>query len=255
MKKTLILSLLAASLLMTGCVQKDGYFVSSEHFKQDDTNNFIIANDFIDFAGTYYNPTTTKFVIDPENKDSEFTKVFESRLREKGYGVAYATMNEAAWLAWKISSIDDDTVMVTYHIQDSKYTKLYKLSHGKYAPVGAFTIFNPKPNISIPEIVYEEVKEEPIKEVKEEPKPIKKDPNEVWTTFVNSHSHLNIREKPTTRSKIVGTLSKSTEVEKDKSFENKYWMKIDSMYGYVFKKYMKYSHTKDEGDIIYDTKR
>lgn len=252
MKNVIFYSLLTASLLTTGCAQKNGYFVSNEHFKQDNTSNYIIANDFVEFAGNYYNPVTTKFVIDPENKDSEFTKIFESRLREKGYGVGYATMNESAWLAWKISSIDEETLMVTYHIQDSKYTKLYKLSHGKYAPVGAFTIFNPKPNIVTPPIIYEEVKE-PIEEA-----PIVtviEEPNEVWETFVNTNSRLHIREMPTTNSKIIGTLQRGTKIEKDKTFENKKWVKIDNMNGYLSKRYLKYAYPKKEGDIVYAPKR
>jgi hypothetical protein len=252
MKKYLFLSLMTATFLMTGCAQKEeGYFTSHDTFKQDDTNNFIIANDFVEFADDFYNPTTTKFVIDPLDKDSQFLKVFESRLREKGYGVGYANMNESAWLAWKITPIDNDTISVTYHIQDSKYTKMYKLSHGKYAPVGAFTIFNQKPSLNNPEPVY--APQEPIIKVVEVVKEIP--PNDVWETFVSQNSYLHIRQNPTIKSKVVGTLKKGTKLEQDSSFDDKKWVKINQMDGYVAKRYLKYIHPKNEGDIVYEPRK
>lgn len=255
MKKQLLISgILALSLLsMTGCATKNEYFKSHESFKMDQTNNYILVNDFIDFVGDYYNPTNTKFVIDPKDDFSPFLAVMETRLREKGYGVSYAGMNEAAWLAWKIDKADENTIMVTYHIADSKYTRFYKMTtYGKYVPIGTFTIFNEKAKINQKE-------PEPIAPIVEEPKPEPKPmvivvdtPSEVWDVFVQQNSYLHIREKPTTKSKIIGTLKKSTKVETTlDSKTNKKWGKLAKMDGYISKRYLKRAKVLNNGDVIY----
>lgn len=252
MRKLIPLAVLASALLFVGCAPKNDYFVSTENLKKDNVNNYILVNDFIDFIGNYYNPSVTKFVIEPANQFSPFLEIFESRLREKGYGVSYATMNEAAWLAWKITAVDDDTVLVTYHVQDSKYTKLYKKVHGKYTPVGTFTIFNPKAEINQKPDPLPEPKEEIVEHKIELPPPPQ---NDVWETFVRSNSYLHIRQKPTIESKIVGTLKRATKIEADGNFTHKNWVKIDQMEGFVSKRYLKYVHPKTEGDLVYAPKK
>lgn len=256
MKNKLLFSscVLALSLFsLSGCVAKNEYFKSHESFKMDQTNNYILVNDFIDFVGDYYNPINTKFVIDPKDDFSPFLAVMETRLREKGYGVSYAGMNDAAWLAWKIDKADENTIMVTYHIADSKYTRFYKMTtYGKYVPVGTFTIFNEKAKINQKE-------PEPIAPTVEEPKPEPKPivvmvdtPSEVWDVFVEQNSYLHIREKPTTKSKIIGTLKKSTQIETTTDEKSsKKWGKLSRMDGYISKRYLKHAKIVNGGDVVY----
>lgn len=244
MRKLIPLAVLASALLLVGCAPKNDYFVSTENLKKDQTNNYILANDFIDFIDDYYNPSTTKFVIEPDNQFSQYLEIIESRLREKGYGVGYANMNEAAWLAWKIYKVDDETIMVTYHIADSKYSKSYKMVHGKYAPYGAFTIFNEKPKNPSPTKLIEKNNVQPIT-----PAPIPSKPSDAYSVFVKSNSYLHIREKPSINSKIVGTLKRATKIEGDEKFTHGDWEKIHTMEGFVSKHYLKSTHPKTEGDF------
>lgn len=254
MKQIILSSLIASTFLFSGCAQKvtNEYFMSNENFVQDETNNFILANDFIDFADDYYNPSTTKFVIDHENNASSFSRTIESRLREKGYGVGYANMNETAWLAWKITTVDENTIVATYHIQDSKFTKTYTKNHGKFAPVGSFSIFNEPKKRAVP-VVEELPPVEPVIELTPIAQKIKE--NDVWETFVNKASYLHIRKEPTIKSKVMGTLKKGTLIEVDSDFDNNKWMKIEAMDGYVAKRYLKYLHPKNEGDLVYAPKK
>lgn len=253
MNKPLLQNLLlvAALLSFSGCTGKNEYFKSHESFKMDQTNNYILVNDFIEFAQEYYNPTSTKFVIDPTNEFSPFLGVLETRLREKGYGVSYATMNDAPWLAWKIDKADEETIMVTYHIADSKYTRFYRLKHNKYIPIGTFTVFNEKVKVSSKEpqsiepIVLENAPAQTPEIV------IEKEAANMWDISVNERSYLHIRKSPTVHSKILGTLKKGTNIKTIRNSNNKHWAKLSKMDGYVCKRYLKHVVAPDAAELIY----
>lgn len=251
MKKQILISgLLAMALVgLSGCVGKEGYFQSHECLTMDQTNNFILANDFIDFIGDYYNPSTTKFVIDPKNDFSHYLAVIESRLREKGYGVSYSSMNEAAWLAWKINKINEDTISVTYHVSQSKFTRFYKMQHGKYVPIGSFTVFNEPTRINTkPPVEIEPIVEKPKLEVKTI---VVDEPTDVWGVFVQQNSYLHIREEPTIKSKILGTLKRGTTVATEiNTAKKKGWAKLSKVDGYIATRYLKQVKTTS-GDLVY----
>lgn len=245
------LLLVAALLSFSGCVRKNDYFKSHESFKMDQTNNYVLVNDFIEFAQEYYNPTTTKFVIDPTNEFSPFLGVLEARLRERGYGVSYATMNNAPWLAWKIDKADEETIMVTYHIADSKYTRFYRLQHNKYVPIGTFTVFNEQPKLTSKEpqpiepIVFVDAPEKTHAIV------IEKEAANMWDISVNERSYLHIRKSPTVHSKILGSLKKGTNIKTTRNSNNKHWAKLSKMDGYVCKRYLKHVEISDAAELIY----
>lgn len=243
------LLLVAALLSFSGCVGKNDYFKSHESFNMDQTNNYVLVNDFIEFAQEYYNPATTKFVIDPTNEFSHFLGVLETRLRERGYGVSYATMNDAPWLAWKIDKADEETIMVTYHIADSKYTRFYRLQHNKYVPIGTFTIFNEKAKLALqePQSIQSIVLEEP----KEPMNIIAKEPSSLWDISVNERSYLHIRKSPTIHSKILGTLKKGTNIKTIPNSNNAHWAKLSKMDGYVCKRYLQHLEASDAAELIY----
>lgn len=232
----------SAIILLAGCVPKNEYFQSHESFKIDQTNNYILVNDFIDFVEDYYSPSTTKFVIDPKDDFSPFLAVMESRLREKGYGVGYAGMNSAAWLAWKIDRADENTIMVTYHIAESKYSKFYKMDHGKYIPFGTFTVFNEKEKITHSNKKEVVTLKQSLPENKDLPNndmPLKTETTDAYSVYVKSNSYLHIREEASINSKIIGTLKKGAKIKATPVESKEKWGKLSSIDGCVSMRYLK----------------
>lgn len=252
MKKYLFLSAIAASLLFTGCAEKDvGYFKSIAVKQADFDANATapIAVDFMDFIAAYHPAAMTTFLIDPVSKSSNFLSSMETQLRQRGYGMTYDKGVETAIpLAWKADPIgaSKTRLRVTFNIGAGNVTRQYILNADEnvYVPIGMFTVRNLGTRYydQVTEPEHQTIIMQPIVE----PEPVKLPPEPVTkngVVDVQQNSNLHIRKEATTQSKILGKVKPGSEivyktvVTNDKK-EN--WIKLEKgIKGYVSAQYVK----------------
>jgi ribosomal protein S8E len=239
MKKIIInLSISAMSLfLLSGCSfnQPDNnYFVSkiSKNTKLTETESIVLANDFSSFINDYYLPSQTMFYINATDTKSVFFKTIDTDLRSKGYGLTFENdVKDVNFLSWHISELSDNILRATYNIDTSRVTKMYKRNEDNLSSYGSFTAINLKEKIAKEELPklseVEEIKEEVIKV------PL------TGTVFARV---LRIREHPSLKSKVIGSITKGTIVEIDyTTINNNYpWAKLLNQDGYISNKYVRY---------------
>lgn len=252
MKKYLFLSAVAASLLFTGCAEKEvGYFKSIAVKQADFDANATapIAVDFMDFIAAYHPAAMTTFLIDPVSKNSNFLSSMETQLRQRGYGMTYdKNVVTAIPLAWKADPLGSSKtrLRVTFNIGAGNVSRQYIFNEDEnvYVPIGMFTVRNlgTKYYDTVTEPEHRTIIMQPIVE----PEPPKLPPEPVTKNGlvdVKSNSSLHIRKGATTRSKILGKVKQGSEIVYKTVVTNdqrEKWIKLEKgIKGYVSAQYVK----------------
>lgn len=228
-------------LIFSGCAlsqqPKDNYFTSkiNDNSKLTDSESIVLANDFSMFIHEYYLPSKTKFYINTEDINSTFFKTIDSKLRSKGYGLTFD--NEAKdinFLSWQISELEPKVIRVTYNIDTSRVTKMYKRNEDNIISYGSFTAINLKESVNQIELPNLNSIEEIQPEIETPP---------ILTAKVRA-SALRIRATPSLRGKIIGRFIKGSVVaiEYVTTVNNYEWAKLSDQDGYISNKkaYLRY---------------
>ena len=265
MKKLLILLGVVAAFLFSGCASTNYYTSVSKTKTNDAVRDQIVITDLLNFVRGYYPPAKTQFYIDrsytPTNK--AFGDRLEQSFRSVGYGITY-DLNSAYCVpfAWKIDDISSNIVRATFVIDNATISKLYQGSKGSYRPISPYTV---RGLAKTPPYKVDGINEISIDFSLKDPEDnnVSKttSPSPTYSFLKSSKSSslsksykggglltriiataLNVREKPTTHSKILRTYKKGTYIKVSKKVKNdytEYWYKLQNYKGYVSAKYVK----------------
>lgn len=236
MKKLLILLGVAAAFLFSGCASTNYYTSVSKTKTNDAVRDQIVITDLLNFVRGYYPPAKTQFYIDrsytPTNK--AFGDRLEQSFRSVGYGITY-DLNSAYYVpfAWKIDDISSNIVRATFVIDNATISRLYQGSKGSYRPISPYTVRG----------LAKTPPYKPYSFLKSSKRSSLSRANKSGGLLARIiATSLNVREKPTTQSKVLKTYKKGTYIRVSKKVKNdyaEYWYKLQNYKGYVSAKYVK----------------
>jgi len=226
-RKSIFYILVLISFLINGCVKKTDIYTSVLITKEDNINrNCTIIYDLVGFLQNYYAPAKTTFIITPDKskENLKFAEQFENIFRNAGFAISYEKINGAKFLSWKIDRVGW-LVRATCYIDNVVITRVYKKVGENWVSVGPFSAQNlgePKYNPTL----FRELK-----------KSINNKSYKIVKTKI-----LRIREKPTSKSRVLGTLKYGQKVKvayRVKNSLGEYWIKLKDHKGYILSRYLK----------------
>ena len=193
--KTMVIMILSLWVL-NGCAgimnnNANAHFTSKVKLK-DFKLNQSLSKDMIAFIQNYYPRSKTTFYFRLDKSAYEQGSIIEDSLRTVGYGVSYIKEEGRIPFAYKIDFIAKGIIRTTYNIGSSTLSRLYKVNNQNIKPISAFTTRGFK-------------------------KPLYRDnPNNTYLTEDNGHykkaivtiQTLRIRNKPSTKGKVIGKYHK-----------------------------------------------
>ncbi len=226
MKK--IITLLAAvfALFLTGC--NSNYYTSVSKAKVNSPQrDQVITTDILNFMRGYYSPANTLFYIDkstsPQNQ--AFSQTLENKFRAAGFALTDNNQTQSYYIpfAWKIDNISSEIVRATFVVDNATITRLYKGTD----PVSPFTVRGLAKNPPYRSYAF-------LRSAKGSSLSRANKNGGLLARIVASS--LNVREKPTTHSKVLRKYKKGTYLRLSKKVKNKYseyWYKLQNYSGYV----------------------
>ncbi len=138
-----ILFLVLITFFIVGCSNKQEYFNSNHDLKsQGKVSYTIIADDMFNFVSRYFRPNQTTFYIDTNALDKSFYNYLVNKFRTKGYAITdKSNIENLTFLSYKIQE-DNNIILVTYFIDESKISRAYIIKDNKISPAGEITAFN-----------------------------------------------------------------------------------------------------------------
>lgn len=225
-KKQTVFVLIIA-LFFLGCNSKSTYFTPfiSKKIDLSKDRDTKIVHDIITIIKAYYPPATTVFEIEQTN--SKFAKNIESELRKKGYGLDNRDEQgiKRVPLAWKITYLNKNMILVYYHIDDISISRVYQLKHNQYQPLSSFSA------VGLDSRKFANLDFRIQKNIK------------TTHSFAKvTASSLKIRTKPTIKSKEIATLKRGesvsySEIVMDNNGNE--WIKLEGG-GYMKASYLKF---------------
>lgn len=229
-KKIILITL--ALLTINGCSgflsnKEDEHFMSQislHNFKLDQT----ITQDMVSFIQDYYPISKTTFYFQLASSAYDHDSVIENSLRNVGYGISYIKKSGRIPFAYKIDFVEKNIMRTTYNIGSSTLSRLYRITENQAIPISAFTTRGFK------ERVYQNYTNQSYDSVKR---------------AIVTISLLNIRDKPSSKGKIIGKYHKNSLIEvespilNDKGTE---WSRVvqkdthSKTDKYIYSRYIKY---------------
>lgn len=139
-----ILLLILGAFFISSCAKVSPEYFSSTIFTEEEKLEYNkIADDFVNFINPYFAPNKTTFFVSTEDFDKKFYDYLTDQLRSKGYAVTDKTfLKNLVFLSYKISQIDNETLLVVFNVNESKINRIYKISGNKLVSSGGITSFN-----------------------------------------------------------------------------------------------------------------
>lgn len=138
-----ILFLVIVTFFIAGCSNKQEYFNSNHDLKNQGKINYtIIADDMFKFVSNYFAPNKTTFYIASNTLDKSFYNYLTQKFRAKGYAVTNdSKIENLTFLSYNIKE-DNNIVLVTYFLNESKISRAYIIKDNKLVSTGEITAFN-----------------------------------------------------------------------------------------------------------------
>ena len=235
-----------ALLILNGCSGifgngQKGHFTSQVSL-ENTTLIPSVTQDMVNFVKNYYPISKTTFYFQLDSSSYNQGIMIENALRKVGYGISYIKKRGRIPFAYKIDFVDKEIMRTTYNIGLSTLSRLYNIDGGKATAISSFTTRGLKKRID------------------------KTPPNKVtissnYTIIDNAISDtkkaiitikaLNIRDRPSSKGKILGQYYKNSLVYVEAPTVNKKrekWSRIVEDDGilkstqnrYIASRYIKY---------------
>ena len=130
-------------LLLNGCTglmnnSSNNYFTSKVNLK-DYKLNQSLSKEMITFIQNYYPSATTTFYFQLDQSAYAQGSIIEDSLRNVGYGVSYIKKKGRIPFAYKIDFISKKIIRATYNIGSSTLSRLYEIEGKEVKAISAFT--------------------------------------------------------------------------------------------------------------------
>jgi hypothetical protein len=225
-----LLTNIGCSPLFNG--QSKGYFTSQISL-DNSTLNSTIKNDIVDFIQDYYPVSKTTFYFQLDSSTYAQGVTIEDALRNRGYGISYIKQKGRIPFAYKIDFIEKNVIRATYNIGSSTLSRIYRVNREQQTiPISAFTtrglkkrIYRDKSNVLYPSA----------------------------QRAIISIPVLNVRNRPSSKGKIIGKYYKNSIVYVESPSLNKNgtkWSRVvkkesdnhssNNVDRYIFSRYIKY---------------
>ncbi len=240
--KTVTLITLAL-LIINGC---SGMFSSSNerHFTSEvslknSKLNHTVTEDMLSFIQNYY-PLKSTFFFQLNPSAYKQGEVIEDALRNAGYGVSYIKKKGRIPFAYKIDFIDEDIMRTTYNIGSATLSRLYRIKGENAIPTSPFTTRGLGDKLPISSN-FNHYKRSSY--------------NASGTTGTRkamvTMKALNIRDRPTSKGKVIGKYYKDMVIYVDSPITNKRggrWSRVvqdstdstNNQEGYIASRFIKY---------------
>jgi hypothetical protein len=240
-KKVTLITL--ALLIINGC---SGMFSSSNerHFTSEvslknSTINHMVTEDMLRFIQNYY-PLKSTFFFQLNPSAYKQGEVIEDALRNAGYGVSYIKKKGRIPFAYKIDYIDEEIMRTTYNIGSATLSRLYRIRGEKAIPTSPFTTRGLRAKLPISSNLnhYRKSSYNPSSST------------EIRRAMVKMKA-LNIRDRPTSKGKVIGKYYKDMVIYVDSPITNKRggrWSRVvqdptgstNNKEGYIASRFIKY---------------
>ncbi len=132
-----------ALLILNGCSgifgnRQKGHFTSQVSL-ENTTLIPSITQDMVNFVKNYYSISKTTFYFKLDSSAYNQGITIENALRKVGYGISYIKKRGRIPFAYKIDFVDKEIMRTTYNIGSSTLSRLYNIEGGKATAISSFT--------------------------------------------------------------------------------------------------------------------
>lgn len=148
--RVVILTIVVAALLGTGCSSKLPYYDSAMIHIKGSISLKPISDDLVELLSSKFNPSETTLYLNTKDFNNSFFQDLVTELRERGFAITNKARRirntnlnavRLIYVAYKIGK-DGDNVIVSFSINESKVNCIYQVEDGKLVRVGSVTGFD-----------------------------------------------------------------------------------------------------------------